>query len=99
MRKLWMLLLSCLMGCATVEPVETQSVDGVVCAACREEGLTSRVNVGLAYATLLGYVAFHDESGRHHTHDPNVTTTDYTCTRGHTWSTKTRRPCWCGWPD
>jgi hypothetical protein len=40
---------------------------------------------------------FYDGEGRHHYHDPNTHTVNYSCSNGHQWTEKTSGSCWCGW--
>ncbi len=76
----------------------------MICEKCKEQGLKSRVSEMGCSKTLLGYRPFYDENGKRHYHNPNVTTTSYKCSNGHSWETKSRGGgrygrCWCGWPD
>jgi len=42
---------------------------------------------------------FYDEEGKYHDHDPNSSSTSYSCSNGHTWAESSRSSCWCGWPN
>ena len=66
------------------------------CPDCVAEGEKSTVrNLGSSQTLLGGATAFYDEAGKFHRHDPNVTTTAYKCSRGHTWEERVERECWC----
>ena len=65
------------------------------CPECVAEGKKSRVTVGMGYQTAMYCAPFYDEEGRFHNHDPNATTTGYTCSNGHRWQETTRSRCWC----
>ena len=69
----------------------------VRCPECLKAGKRSRVTVGASSSTLLGalHPPFYDKEGCYHSHDPNVTTTQYTCSEGHKWNNLTRSKCWC----
>jgi hypothetical protein len=70
----------------------------MICPQCREAGKKSRVYVGGNYTTCMYSPPFYDEEGRYHNHDPNSTTTDYTCSNGQSWQSVGKTGCWCGWP-
>ena len=78
------------------EPLMFATV-AVRCPECVKAGKRSRVTVGASSSTLLGAPPFYDEEGRYHSPDPNVTTTQYTCSEGHkwsnSWSNSTRSKC------
>lgn len=67
----------------------------MICEQCKKEGRKSRVFPGASECTLMMYMRFYDEDGREHLHDPNVTTTYYSCSNGHSWREDTRHKCWC----
>lgn len=67
----------------------------VFCPRCQQAGLQSRVYVGSSYTTLLDTFEFYDEQGRHHLHNPNCTTTSYSCSNGHAWQETRQSKCWC----
>lgn len=72
------------------------------CAQCVEEGLTSRVFPGGAFRTSMGWSTFYDESGAYHSHDPNWTTHEFTCSNGHRWGESSIRQCpadGCTWAE
>lgn len=68
------------------------------CPECVEAGQRSKVYVGLSTTTLMYAQPFYDEDGRWHHHDPNQTTTEYTCSNGHSWK-ETTGPHQCAWGD
>jgi hypothetical protein len=55
------------------------------CPECQAEGERSTVHAGAGFSTCMGYDRFWDEDGAYHSHDPNITTTSYRCSRGHSW--------------
>jgi len=72
----------------------------MICQTCKAEGQKSTISVGCGMTTAMGYAPFYDEDGVLHIHDPNVTTRDYTCSRGHSWSASTTSKCpACSWPE
>lgn len=67
------------------------------CPVCVSEGRRSTVQVGISTATLMSGSTYYDEDGRYHNHDPNYTTTGYSCSNGHEWTGTSDAPkCWCG---
>ena len=71
----------------------------VICQACHEDGLRSRVYPGVGSVTAAYYQPFYDEVGRYHDHDNNTLTTQFTCAKGHRWTVQgPAGSCWCGWP-
>jgi len=71
----------------------------MICPECKKLGLKSKIFIGLSYTTALNGSQFFDEEGRFHDHDPNTTTTSYSCSNGHSWIVKSNKKCWCGWPN
>lgn len=63
------------------------------CPTCKDLGVKSRVYPGMSYATCMGWQPYYDEDGQYHSHDPNTTTTDYTCSNGHEWTNSQVPPC------
>lgn len=55
------------------------------CPECKKLGLKSKVYVGASSTTLLAFTPYYDEEGNYHHNDPNVITTSYTCSNGHSW--------------
>jgi len=56
------------------------------CPACRAAGLKSTTTVGCTMTTLMATHSYYDEDGNYHFDDPNISTTSYSCSRGHSWS-------------
>lgn len=69
------------------------------CPECQKSGLKSRVTNEGSSSTLMYCAPFYDEEGRYHNHDSNIITTLYLCSNGHYWNEKSKRSCWCGWPN
>lgn len=67
------------------------------CPVCIEEGQKSTVRDRGGMTTLMACQPFYDEEGRHHHHDRNTTTSDYSCSRGHSFAVSKQGSCWCGW--
>lgn len=63
------------------------------CPTCVEQGERSTVTEGGGTTTLMGFSPFYDEDGVRHFHDGNTTTTSYRCSRGHSWSEKSKHRC------
>ena len=55
------------------------------CPTCVEEGQRSRVYPGPSMTTLMGVSRYYDEDGELVVDDPNITTTEYSCSNGHHW--------------
>lgn len=70
----------------------------MICETCKAEGKKSRVYEGYSSSTCMGYEAYYDENGKHHVHNPNATTTEYSCSNGHRWVKTIYPKCWCGFP-
>jgi hypothetical protein len=72
----------------------------VICETCATEGQKSIVTSGGACTTLMGFQSYYDEEGVFHSHDPNRTTADFRCSRGHAWKHEMpKRKCQnCAWP-
>lgn len=70
----------------------------MICSECQQACQTSTITELGCSKTMLYYPPFFDEQGKRHHHDGNYRTTGYRCSNGHTWSTKIRAQCWCGWP-
>ncbi len=70
----------------------------MICDECKKEGKISTIQIGPSIRTLMNYQNYYDEKGFAHFHDPNIDTTIYQCSNGHTWYKKTRMgECRCGW--
>lgn len=53
------------------------------CPKCVEEGEKSTLHGGGGVTTLMCGSYYYDGDGKHHSHDPNATTSRYRCSRGH----------------
>ena len=74
----------------------------MICATCKAEGQTSTViGTGVSTTTAMYYQPFYDERGVYHSHDHNVISIDYRCSRGHRWTETAPLPrCpGCAWPE
>jgi hypothetical protein len=69
------------------------------CPTCQMEGERSKVYPGGSRQTLAYSPPMYDEDGKLHIHNPNTVATNYTCSRGHTWTGTAGGSCWCGWPQ
>ena len=67
------------------------------CEICEKEGLKSQIHIGGSVSTVMGYHQYYDEDGKHHSHDPNIRTTQYSCSNGHSFARQESGSCWCGW--
>jgi len=63
------------------------------CVECVAEGKRSKVNIGMTTVTAAGIHSFYDEDGNIHVHDPNIRSTQYSCSEGHTWTDQRRSEC------
>jgi hypothetical protein len=63
------------------------------CPTCVSEGERSTVTVGGGSVTLMHSSPFFDEDGAYHSHDPNIHTQSYACSRGHRWTEQTKAKC------
>jgi hypothetical protein len=68
------------------------------CSTCVGEGLQSTVTEMVLASQCVHWFPYYDQDGKQHSHDPNLHTTAYECSNGHTWVENKRRECWCGWP-
>jgi len=68
----------------------------MICPKCKEDGLESFVFEGSSTIALMGCFVYYDKEGNRHIHDPNIITTHYTCSNGHSWVEQTKNKCWCG---
>jgi len=70
----------------------------MICHQCKQLDLKSRVYRGSSSVTLRVAHQFYDEDGKEHYHNPNVRTTAFHCSNGHSWIEKeSKTKCWCGW--
>jgi hypothetical protein len=67
------------------------------CPECVKEGKRSNVYEDYTTCTAMGFINYYDEDGKHHSHDPNITTLRFYCSNKHSWSKQSSRSCWCGW--
>lgn len=68
------------------------------CPECVKEDEKSTIQVGGMITTSMAWTPFYDEDGELHSHDPNTSSTSYSCSRGHKWSESYQHKCQCGWP-
>lgn len=57
----------------------------VKCPECAAQDQRSRIYPGCTVVTAMCTDYYYDEDGVFHHHDPNVRSTDYTCSNGHRW--------------
>lgn len=57
----------------------------VLCPVCVEKELKSTVRPGMSTRTTMGWDQYYDEKGVYHSDDPNISTTEWYCSRGHEW--------------
>ncbi|KKR00149.1 MAG: hypothetical protein UT24_C0016G0038 [Candidatus Woesebacteria bacterium GW2011_GWB1_39_12] len=55
------------------------------CPECQKKGDKSEIYIGMSTRTLLGWQQYYDKDGILHDKDPNHTTTEYECSKGHKW--------------
>ena len=78
---------------ATPKPVPTVRLEStgewfpfrVLCSTCQKVGHKSNVYPGGCWRTAMGISTYYDTAGRLVFNDPNTTTCDYRCSRGHSW--------------
>ncbi len=63
------------------------------CPQCVQNNEHSNVYPGAAMTTLLAYTKYYDDDGTYHDHDPNTISTQYDCSRGHSWMEKSKATC------
>ena len=68
-------------------------VDAVLCPQCVHDGTTSVVHTSRGVANHAAVDMFHDSFGNFHSHDPNETTSDWSCSLGHRGKAYSRRAC------
>ena len=56
------------------------------CPQCVIENEKSCVYPGYSTKTLMATHCYYDEDGKFIYYDPNITTTEYKCSRGHEWT-------------
>lgn len=63
------------------------------CPVCSEKSMKSSVYVGMSTSTLMYCPPYYDEDGKYHSHDSNIHSTNYSCTKGHQWSESSTGTC------
>ena len=58
------------------------------CPECVKLGQKSSISIGLQATTLMGWSEGYDEDGNYYRHDPNITSIEYQCSKGHRWTEK-----------
>ena len=76
---------------------ETLHPDIIICPACADAGVTSKVTDHGTSETLVAYMPFYDERGKRHHHDDNCRITHFACSNGHRFTYRPQRYCNCGW--
>lgn len=67
------------------------------CPECVSEDKRSTIQIGTSVSTAMHRTPYFDEDGEYHNHDPNYTTTEYSCSNGHKWKASAGvKACWCG---
>jgi hypothetical protein len=61
------------------------------CPACQKNGQKSTVHEGMSTVTLLSTSRYWDQEGVEHYYDPNIWTTRYSCSNGHSWTEHQQR--------
>jgi len=56
------------------------------CPACVDSGWKSRVYEGMCWSTAIYAQPYYDEDGLYHYNNPNTTTCEWSCSKGHYWS-------------
>jgi hypothetical protein len=72
----------------------------MICEECKKAGIESTIRPEMTFSTLIGSSPYWDHKGVYHSHDLNISTTEYSCSNGHTWCEKyhSRYPG-CNWPE
>jgi hypothetical protein len=55
----------------------------MICPKCKELGQKSIIHRGLGTATSMYCPPYYDEEGVYHSHDANICTTVFNCSKGH----------------
>lgn len=66
------------------------------CPLCLKAGGESRVYAGASTSTLMYSPPYYDEKGVFHQNDPNTHTTEYTCSKGHSFTVVNGVCTWLG---
>ncbi len=82
----------------TYETYKANSGEPMKCPKCVDEGLSSRINIGPTFSTLMATFEYYAEDGTHVVEDPNTRSTEFSCSNGHAWCEKERRgEKWVEW--
>ena len=65
----------------------------MTCQECKKTGHKSTVRMGGSTSTCMGYKPYYDEDGVYHSHDGNTVASMYSCSQGHSWTLRGKRPC------
>jgi hypothetical protein len=65
----------------------------MICKECEKAGVESYTYIGPSYTTCMGGQQYYDGKGNFHNHDPNIHTTSYYCSNGHSWEYKEKVEC------
>ena len=65
----------------------------MICPVCKEKGLKSTLVPGMCMTTCMYCPPYYDESGNYHSHDSNITTSEYHCSNNHFFSIKRTGSC------
>ena len=61
------------------------------CPTCQKEGLVSCVYEGISTSTCIAWNGYYNEKGTYmRTPDPNIYTTEFRCSEGHSFSISSR---------
>ena len=60
----------------------------MICQMCEETGLKSKLYILDSSSTLMSITQYYDENGNFVIEDPNIITTKYNCSNGHTFKVK-----------
>ena len=70
----------------------------MICEKCRDSGQRSTVRIVGTKQSAMPSDCFFDEDGVEHSHNPNIATTTYRCSNGHSFEEKSSWQCAaCGW--
>lgn len=66
----------------------------MICPKCKEENKKSKLYIGIGTTTTAGGMPpYYDEEGKYHYHDPNATTSNYSCSNGHNFFVSKVKEC------
>ena len=65
----------------------------MICPVCKENNEKSSVMEGMCMTTCMYCPSYYDEDGNYHSHDSNITTSEYHCSKGHSFSIKRTGTC------